>query len=439
MSNTEQAIYEEVKEAEIELSKKYSFPKELSVHKQGDVYLVIYTEGISWIVLESEEELQAFQMLQKGQSIESTLKQVDADAVINVITQIEAKNFEHPVRNENKEKNIYIYLTNNCNEHCRHCYMFAGDIKFRELSSEQWIKILDDFKENGGNGVTFTGGEVTVYKGFEKILEHAHNIGLQVTVLSNGILWNKKLIESLSKCIDEIQISIDGYNKESYYKVRQYDGFDKAIQCVKDFYDSGTKVSIAVTPLFDDLEKFVTEFEPFAQKLIENYPEIFIKLNLELIQGREVKITPEENKQYKKTLRDMVERLYPEFYTETFVLNYENHVLRRNCGFGEISISADGQVYWCNRIHELKSSQNVFEHSFKEIFAESEKIIQNTSVDNTSGCKNCDIRYICGGGCRMEYDGIRNAANHEGEWQYVCEDKDIIYDKMIKSNEFFFE
>lgn len=45
--------------------------------------------------------------------------------------------------------------------------------------------------------------------------------------------------------------------------------------------------------------------------------------------GREVKTTDEENREYRTKLKKLVERLYPEYYTETFVLNYENKALRR--------------------------------------------------------------------------------------------------------------
>lgn len=432
--------YEEnEREEEVDLTKVYHFPDELVLREYNGFFLVIYTEGILWLVLENEEELKAFKMLRDGKSIEEVFRDVAERFVINVVTQIEAKNFENPVKNENTERNIYIYLTNRCNQRCRHCYMFAGDVDYNELSCVQWMDVLRDFKESGGNGVTFTGGEVTVYKGFDTIIKYAHDIGLVVTVLSNGILWNEDAIKNLSGCIDEIQISVDGYDKDSYYVVRQYDGYDTAIQCVKRFCEAGTKVSVAVTPLYEKLDEFTEKFEPVARELMDEYPQLFIKFNLELIPGREVKISSEDNIKYKKTLRGLVERLYPEFYTETFVLNYENHVLRRNCGFGGVSIAADGEVFWCNRIHELNSKINILGASFKEIFAEADRIAKDTSVDNTIPCKECDIRYICGGGCRLKYKGIKEVDSHEGEWEYVCEGKDIIYDKMIKSNEFFYE
>ena len=49
--------------------------------------------------------------------------------------------------------------------------MYSGDIKVEELDVSQWRSILKDFRESGGNGVTFTGGEVLMYKGFSEILE----------------------------------------------------------------------------------------------------------------------------------------------------------------------------------------------------------------------------------------------------------------------------
>ena len=149
-------------------------------------------------------------------------------------------------------------------------------------------------------GVTFSGGEITVYKGYKEVIMHAHQIGLQVTILSNGILWNEKLVKELSQYIDEIQISIDGYDKNSYFNVRQYDGFDKAIKCVELFNKTNTKVSIAVTPLYENLEIFIDNFEKFAQKFMKKYPNVFVKLNHELIVGREVHPTQKKIRHIKR-------------------------------------------------------------------------------------------------------------------------------------------
>lgn len=424
---------------EIELEKVYSLPDEIKIIKHDGVYLAIYTEGVLWIVLQDDEELNVFNAIRKGEKIESLFEKYSDEAVTNVIMQIEAKKFEHPKRMEQDEKEVCIYLTNNCNQRCRHCYMYAGEIVIEESSVEKWIVVLDKLKNVGFEGVIFTGGEITIYKGFDILIKHAHDIGLRVTVLSNGVLWDKKLIEELHFYIDEIQVSVDGYDAESYYSVRRYDGFEKAINCIKEFSDRGTRVSMAVTPLYEKLDDFIEKFKLFAKNFLKENPEVFIKLNHELIPGREIRTSEEKNAEYKKKLKALMEWLYPEYYTETFVLNYENRTIRRNCGFGELTIGANGDVFWCNRIHELSSKLNVFKSDIRAILEMRDYIRNSTSVDNTAGCKDCEVRYICGGGCRMKYEGIKEAETHEGMWKHECEGKDYLYEKMILSNEYFFE
>lgn len=430
---------EQTVEEEIGLDKIFHFPAEISIKKYEDKNLVIYTEGVLWLVF-TDEELEIYNALSSGRSIQETLEIFDEETVVNVLSQIEAKQFEHPITREPHEKNMYIYLTNNCNERCRHCYMFAGDICIEEMSSEIWKKVLYEYKSYGGQGVTFTGGEVTVYKDFYSILTYANELGLTVTVLSNGILWNDQSINQYAPMIDEIQISIDGYDAESYYKVRQYDGFDKAIKTLIQFSKTGVRTSMAVTPLYDNLNVFIEGFEPFAKRIIKNYPEIFIRFNLELLDGRDVRKTQIGNAEYRRALSGLVERLYPDYYIESFPLNYEHHTIRKNCGFGEIAIAANGDVYWCNRIHELSSHWNVTTSNLSDIFAASEQIKLTTDVNHSSSCRNCEIKYICGGDCRMNYEGISNADAHEGIWNNICPTgtKESIFRKMILSNEYFF-
>ena len=426
-------------ETSLDLDKVYDLPEHIQIIQYKDLHLAVYSQGILWIVLYNQKQCEIFCHLRRGKTIGFLLDHYSQDDVVSVLIQIEAKKFETAIVRYDSEKNAYIYLTNNCNQRCRHCYMFAGERHIDEVPAEKWFSVLEALVAAGYTGVTFTGGEITVYKDFDKVIQHAHNCGLSVTVLTNGILWNKKLINRLHTYIDEVQVSIDGYDAESYMKVRQYDGFDKAVNCAKLFCENGNKVSIAVTPLFEDIEQFTEQFEPFALQLLKEYPNLFIKVNHELIPGRKVKVTDAQNHYYRTRLKLMIERIYPNYYTETFVLNYQDKANRTNCGFGGISIAPNGDVYWCNRIHELTSNVNVFQTDMASILEMSEQITKSTSVDNTNGCKDCAIRYICGGGCRMKYSGIQQAGEHLGPWEYHCDKKESILEKMVLSNEFFFE
>ena len=75
-----------------------------------------------------------------------------------------------------------------------------------------------------------------------------------------------------------------------------------------------------------------------------------------------------------------------------------------------------------------------------EIMEQSHRIKTNTDVDHSIVCRKCEIRYICGGSCRMNYSGILQADNHIGMWENVCPkgNKEAIYKKMVLCNEYFY-
>ena len=433
-------VNEEFVEKEIDVSKVYRFPSELSVEAIDDSWLVIYTRGCSWLVFD-EAELQVFQALQKGSSIEECLLHYDEELVAGVIAQIEAKHFECPRENGSGEKRIYIMLTNRCNEHCRHCYMYSGDRYIDELSVTEWKEILKDFKKHGGMGVTFTGGEATIYEGFDDIVRYAHEEGLHVAVLTNGIMWDEKRVKELSGAIDEVQISMDGYDSESYFAVRQYDGFEKALKTVQLFDAANVRTSVAVTPLYDRLDSFIAGFQVFAKKFRQEFPNVYIRLSYELLPGRDLQINDEKNREYTRKMKSLVESIYPGYYIRTFVLNYAEDCCKRNCGFGEISLAPNGDVYWCNRIHELSSSCNVRNIGVKEVLNRAEQIKKLTDVDHVVPCAQCSIRYVCGGACRMKYQGIQNVEVDGTRLLFHCTDeyKKNVMKRMVESNEFFYE
>lgn len=427
---------------ELSVDKVYNIPKEICKVKYNNVNLIIYTEGCNWLVL-TDQQLNVFNRLCEGVSVENLLNEFDEEEVISPLIQIEAKEFENTMINTSNEKNLFVYLTNRCNLRCEHCYMYSGEIEIDELSVQEWKDILLDFKESKGTNVTFSGGEITVYKGFKEILEFSKKIGLENTVLSNGTLWDDETINEYSSNIDEIQISLDGYDEKSNSKIRGKGTFDISLTTINKFAELGVKVSVAVTPLYDNIDDFCENFKGFAKELLTENPSIFIKLNLELIKGRNVSVTDDENKIYRQKLKGLVNEIYPDYYIKNFIFNYSDKKILSNCGYGEISIAPNGDVYMCNRIHELESNINVKNMGMKNIMEQAKKIKERTSVNNVNTCRTCPIKYICGGGCRLKYENISYIDSCENTFTLInkCSDeyKNSFYDKMIDSNEYFFK
>lgn len=83
-------------------------------------------------------------------------------------------------------KSIQIEITSLCNERCLHCYI-PGENKVhgRMMSTENVIKLIDQFAEMQGLRITFSGGEPFLHKDIFKILQHSRKKDLMIFIQSN--------------------------------------------------------------------------------------------------------------------------------------------------------------------------------------------------------------------------------------------------------------
>ena len=302
-------------------------------------------------------------------------------------------------------KMLNIYITNACNLKCKHCFMLSGNKLENELTLGDWMKVLTSFKENGGEFVTFSGGEPLMFKNFPQIISHVHDLGLKSTVLSNGLLWSDKLIHELAPFIDEIQFSLDGVDEETNSMVRGSGHFEKVVDTIVKFANAGVKTSVATTFTYDNLnENTQTRYKNLVDLIKEKTSgkDVFFKLSKKLLPGRDVHFTAEENEKYSAIIKDIEKHVDENADYENFLAGHTANLVAINCGLGGISVSSDGNVYFCNRINEMESFGNVTEKPMSFFMEKGKEIHLATSVDNVIPCKDCELRYICDGGCRID-------------------------------------
>ena len=442
------------KSKEIDVEKKYKIPEKLAEIKIDDKILIISIESSNWIVLNSENEKVIFDKLKKH-SIEEVIEfindqSINQDELINVLTQLEAKEFESlDVTCTNEDKGMYIYLTNKCNLRCKHCYMFAGKEELNELTSQEIFKLLKDFYDNNGKMVTFTGGEVTQRSDLIEILKYSSKLGLVNTVLTNGVEWNEELVNKAYQYINEVQISIDGYDEDSNSNVRGNGNFGKAMSTAELFFEKNVRMSIAITPLFDGLENLKEEYVQFGKTLIDKFKdgEFHLKFNYELLEGRNINLGNVDNKKYSENMHYIVDECYENSEEEEFILNHKYNVILNNCGYGGITVAANGDLYFCNRIHELKSYGNIRKTDFTKIMELSKTARKLSDINNLKPCCNCELKYICGGGCRIanfpelvSLGNLNNNTKCDNFQPRKCskEIKEKYYRMMIRINEQLF-
>jgi len=109
---------------------------------------------------------------------------------------------------------IHVQLnpTNRCNLNCPFCSCSARD-KTIEMPFREILKVMGKFKDLGCESVTITGGgEPLMHENIDLILWALNRLGIQVGLVTNGILLDKLTEEDLSNVI-WCRISLGNHRK----------------------------------------------------------------------------------------------------------------------------------------------------------------------------------------------------------------------------------
>lgn len=438
----------------IDTKKVYNIPLNATIVRHNNKILVIDSERANWIVLDSDSQLNVFKTFQKGASIERILEyyKYDEADVRFVVTQIEAKQFFETVPNTRfKDVSLHFYLTNRCNLSCPHCYMFSGMPIKCELETNEIKTVLDNFVKIGkGRIVTFSGGEPTTRKDLEEILEYAYRLGLEIKLMTNGTTLSSERIATFSRYVSSVQISIDGFSEETNAEIRGRGSFQKSLEAVDAFVANNVYTSVAITPKINTLIENSIKYVNFAHELESRYEGKAFELRFseELLNGRCITDARSINVDYGKAVANLLKEIYGEDYEiMEFVKMLTDNFIIDNCAFGGLTIAANGDVFLCPRISDLKPIGNVRRDPFKELLKKATFVEEFTNVKYLYPCGECELRYICGGGCRIDEfprlisDELPDTQSEYESKRRMCDSniKNKFYDLMIDSNEYFYK
>ena len=90
-------------------------------------------------------------------------------------------------------------LTGRCNFSCPMCYVHdtGENREGRELTAEQWLDIAREARDMGMVFALLTGGEPLLRKDFFQIYRGMKELGLMVSINSNGSLLHGEILEQL--------------------------------------------------------------------------------------------------------------------------------------------------------------------------------------------------------------------------------------------------
>jgi radical SAM protein with 4Fe4S-binding SPASM domain len=145
---------------------------------------------------------------------------------------------------------VTLEVTRRCPLECQHCYnnLEMGDLaaRNRELSKEEYFKVLDELAEMGVIWMLFTGGEIFARKDFLEIYTYAKGKGFLITLFTNGILINEKIADYLREYPPfGIEITLYGRTKETYEALTQHPGsYERCMRGIRLLLDRGLPLKL---------------------------------------------------------------------------------------------------------------------------------------------------------------------------------------------------
>lgn len=145
-------------------------------------------------------------------------------------------------------KLLVIKPTLACTSNCKTCHnrkeLYKKLSNQKVLSLEEWKKIISDAKELGAKRLMISGGEPTLYKDLTKLITHGNEVGLKVSVNTNGSLITEEYARTLlDSGLDKIHISLYGHTAEINDKIRTKGLWEKTTNAIR----ICSKVGLTVT------------------------------------------------------------------------------------------------------------------------------------------------------------------------------------------------
>jgi radical SAM protein with 4Fe4S-binding SPASM domain len=386
--------------------------RKFAVFATGGDYLVIDANAAFWTMV-SRDQFPAFSLLD-GRSTVSELEERVQNLLpgnlhaisLRFLTSMTAfyPTDTKTIQKADKLSTIYLLVTEACNSNCIYCYQGRHAAQGRLLDVELGRTIIKTFAQMATlpAQILFTGGEPLLHPKLIEMAQESKSLGLRNILQTNGLLLEPAMISAVTTCFDEVQLSLDSVNPEVNDDLRGQAGhFASVRQALEALATTGirTRISATITRRnFDDI-----------QRISAMFPHAEFKYTPMLSIGRaksrpDLGFTPEE---FGARLRKM--DAYGSMARATPLPPFGRKMPLCAAGTGLLSIRPNGSVYPCHALHRTSlrcgSLQNA---TLDDIYKHSPVLekFRRLSVDDLSGCRECDLRYVCGGGCRANALGI---------------------------------
>ena len=300
-----------------------------------------------------------------------------------------------------------------CNFSCKMCYVRRTPEQLRRegkklIPWQKWLELAQQCREAGMLYLLLTGGEPFLYPGFRELYEQLHDMGLLLSINSNGTMIDRETVEWLKERMPtRINVTLYGASPETYERIcGNRAGYQKTVDAIDLLVEAGIPVVINASMIPEnvcDLEKIIefgkarklntrvgTYMFPPVRREAEKTDSRFSPEESARIQMRRFRCQLEEQ-EYLKLLQSRAAHSASEQSSDDWGRGEE--FMRCRAGRSSFWVNWEGVMTACGMM-DFPLAADPFREPFVDCWNRLTDAVRTTPV--LMGCRGCEKRDVCG-------------------------------------------
>jgi pyrroloquinoline quinone biosynthesis protein E len=309
-------------------------------------------------------------------------------------------------------------LTHRCALACPYCSNPRALVRGPdELSTAEWLSVIDDAADLGVMQVHLSGGEPLARPDLEPIAARARERDLYVSLVTSGVPLERERLERLAPSLDHVQLSVQDSEKASSDRIAGFAGFDAKMRVAGWVKALGLPLTLNVVLHRGNIDR-VEAIVAMAERLGADRLELAnVQLVSWALENREALLPALAQLEHAREVSAAARRRLEGRMQVVFVLPDWHADRPRACmdGWGQrfAVVAPDGAVLPCHAARALPLTfETVRSRPLRAVWAAGEGLNAfRGEAWMPDPCKSCERRAIDFGGCRCQAFALTGDVN----------------------------
>ncbi|HAM16534.1 MAG TPA: radical SAM/SPASM domain-containing protein [Eggerthellaceae bacterium] len=315
-------------------------------------------------------------------------------------------------------RNLFLELTEQCNEHCLHCGSRCDGTASPQVPADKLLEILESVKQRYGTARTMlciTGGEPLLRRDLFELMEQATDMGFRWGMTTNATLITPAVAQRLADSgMCTVSVSLDGLAPAHDWFRNRQGAHDEALRGVQNLVDNGSFDHVQITTIVHkrniaDLEAMFAELEGVD---IDSWRLAAIEPMGRALEHPELMLDADDHRTLLQFIREKRIDGWPLTYGCCHFLGLDlEHEVRDayflcTAGIYTASITATGDIVSCLDIERRPETVqgNVYRDDFLDVWENRFAFLRRDLSELTEECSACEHVDFCAGGSWHSFD-----------------------------------